>query len=82
MTLRNYLRCVGIAIDQLLNTLFCGFPDETISSRWGRAKGIGKIAALGCKLLDHLEHDHCEIAIEFDKDGKPRAHHLGEGWDK
>lgn len=30
---RPYFLNIGIAVDQLVNTLFCGHPDETLSSR-------------------------------------------------
>lgn len=35
----QYLYNLLLAIDQFLNTLLLGHPDETISSRLGRAKG-------------------------------------------
>jgi len=34
--LKPYLKNIGIAIDQLVNTVFAGYPDETISSRCWR----------------------------------------------
>jgi len=39
---RRYLRNLAIALDQGLNTLLAGDPDETISSRVGRAALAGK----------------------------------------
>lgn len=34
--MKHYLWRNLVAFDQLVNTLFGGDPDETISSRWGR----------------------------------------------
>ena len=34
--IRKYLRNLLVAIDQLLNTILGGDPDETISSRLGK----------------------------------------------
>ena len=31
--MKDYLKCLLIALDQILNALFCGWPDETLSSR-------------------------------------------------
>lgn len=64
-------RRILVALDQLLNTLFNGYPDETISSRAAKAKKRG--AAWGCilcKILDWFDKDHCEKYIEYDE-GKP-----------
>ena len=74
----QYLLNVLIALDQLLNTLFLGDPDETISSRCG--KSIRKmsnrprkwtIAYWLNKFLDLFEKDHCLKNIE-DDEGKNR----------
>lgn len=39
----NWFLAVGIALDQLLNALLLGFPDETLSSRAYRADRDNKI---------------------------------------
>lgn len=61
---RPYVLAALIALDQLANTLLCGYPDETLSSRahregWTRAE----------RLIDALfwldrrgEIRHCELA--------------------
>ena len=61
--MKDYLKCLLIALDQMLNAVFCGWPDETMSCRawrlsvsdgpdWPR-KVIDTVAAmLGDK-------DHC-----------------------
>lgn len=55
---------MAIAYDQFLNATANGDPDETISSRAGKARDEGK--AWGCILckwfLDRIEKDHCSKA--------------------
>ena len=36
MALRTYFHNLGIALDQLVNAVFGGYPDETMSSRTWR----------------------------------------------
>lgn len=63
------------SIDQLVNTIFGGDPDETISSRLGKLeiKYGGKIpwkrplSAFLAWGLDKLDSDHCQTAIEDDE---------------
>ncbi len=59
---------VLIALDQLGNALLGGDPDETISSRLGKAqeRGSGYGAWLR-KILDWIDKDHCAEAIERDE---------------
>ena len=58
---------IPIAIDQLVNTIFGGWADETISSRAYRMQEkSGKFAKLR-KLIDSLfrrQKDHCRTAYE------------------
>lgn len=62
---------LAVAHDQLANAAFGGHEDETISSRAGRAQRQGKRwACVLCRLLDRLDPNHCEKAIEPDE-GKP-----------
>jgi hypothetical protein len=60
-----------ISLDQLLNTLLGGHPDETLSSRMGKyvQKGRGVIPCVLCKILDVIfrEKDHCIKNIESDR---------------
>jgi hypothetical protein len=56
------MRQVWIAIDQLLNTLFGGWADETLSSRAWRAERDGTRwhwTRRGIDLIFFWEHDHC-----------------------
>ena len=72
--MKRYLLNLLIAIDQGGNAFFGGNPDETISSRVGRAalrrNTFGMIAA---RVIDWLfenltgERDHCANSIEWDE---------------
>lgn len=77
-TLGHYLLNILIALDQLANTLACGDPDETISSRLGKA-ARGDYGIVGQKwsaplrrLVDGLfsllgQRRHCASSIEADE---------------
>lgn len=69
--LKAYLWNLLIAVDQLLNTLAFGDPDETLSSRLGKAAGGCKLCRAICRLLHRIDAHHCEKSIEPDegKDG-------------
>lgn len=59
---------VLIAIDQLGNALFLGAPDETISSRAGKARERGELwGCYLCKVLDWIDTRHCERTKENDE---------------
>lgn len=62
---RRYLLNVLIAIDQGINALLGGDPDETLSSRMGKHKR-GPARWL-CKLLSLIDGRHCEKSIEADE---------------
>lgn len=77
MSLWRYLRCQAVALDQALNALLGGAPDETLSSRLGRGKAKGDdFSADVCAVLDVLEEQHCEKSIEYLPDGTPNPHDL------
>jgi len=65
--MRRYIFQVLVAIDQLLNTLTGGYPDETISSRLGKNKHKSRVAAFICAVLDRIDPGHCEESIEEDE---------------
>jgi hypothetical protein len=74
--MRNYILNVLISIDQFVNVLIGGFPDETISSRAGKAlvrvkngtaRGNDKYWCILCKFLDWLDENHCIKHIEYDE---------------
>lgn len=64
-----------IGIDQLMNTLAGGDPDETYSSRLGRIKRMHggeipwtrPIPKLIERVLDRIDHGHAEKSIEGDE---------------
>lgn len=61
---------IPIAIDQLVNTFFNGWADETISSVAWRKRHEGKGWALLRKLIDMLffwQKDHCQRAYESER---------------
>lgn len=72
--MRLYLYRMLIAIDQFLNTLTFGEPDETISSRVGKAaiEG-GRCALIAEAVIDWLFKcltglpGHCRRVIEWDE---------------
>ena len=64
------LEQIPIALDQLVNTIFGGWADETISSRAWRKRGDGRGCALLCRVLDALffwQVAHCRSAYESEK---------------
>ena len=68
----SYIRRVLIAIDQLINTICGGDPDETISSRLGKKARAGSIEAnIACWLIGkfffHGNTNHCSEVIEGDE---------------
>lgn len=66
--MKRYAFNLLIAMDQLANTIFAGDPDETISSRAGKAARRGKRwGCILCKILHILHTDHCEKSIESDE---------------
>jgi hypothetical protein len=60
---------IAIALDQLLNTVLCGCPDETISSRCGKLQINSKLCKVLCFLLDKLDPGHCTKSIEKNEGG-------------
>lgn len=69
--IKRYVWNLLISLDQLLNSLFAGDPDETISSRMGkRARKGDRFGIFVCKALNFFDEGHCERSIEEDE-GKP-----------
>ncbi|MFC4518622.1 hypothetical protein [Cupriavidus pinatubonensis] len=66
--MKRYIWNLLIAIDQFGNAVAGGDPDETISSRAGKAMREGKRwGCLLCRLLNWFERDHCAKSIEPDE---------------
>lgn len=65
---KRYLFNLLIAVDQLVNTVFGGDPDETISSRLGKyhpKSVLGKTV----NTLFFWQKDHIQESIESDEGG-------------
>ncbi|WP_454752143.1 hypothetical protein [Cupriavidus necator] len=68
--MRRYLWNLLISLDQLANTVAGGSPDETISSRAGKAMQQGRRwGCILCRFLHWFDHDHCAKSIEPDEGG-------------
>ena len=60
----RWIMKVLVGLDQLLNALLDGDPDETVSSRAGRREFISpRISRWLCRLLDWLDPGHCDRVI-------------------
>jgi len=71
--MKDYIVNILISLDQLLNTLFLGSPDETVSSRCGKRVGKCKFCTLLCKILNKIDKRHCKKSIEWDE-GESNEH--------
>lgn len=73
----TYFRRLFVAVDQSLNALTGGFPDETVSSRIEKDTEKKRlIPCVLCVLLGWIDKDHCEKAFEPDEgkiSGRPTA---------
>ena len=67
-----YWKSLCIALDQLLNALCGGWPDETFSSRCWRWKVAGVRVWPWCvvECLFFWERGHCREAIESERLGR------------
>lgn len=69
----GYVKNVLVVLDCLGNTLLGGDPDETISSRSGKAQAYELSQdrwGVGCRLCSFLaafQKDHCQIAVDRNK---------------
>lgn len=68
--MNRYVRNVLVAFDQMVNAIFFGDPDETISSRWAKGRGNCRLCRIGCKVLGWIDRDHCDKSIELDEGGE------------
>jgi hypothetical protein len=61
--LRRYTYGLLIALDQLVNALLGGYPDETVSLRAERARrGEKRWGCALCRVLDWIDPEHCKRA--------------------
>lgn len=66
---KQYFWNLLISIDQLGNALLAGNPDETLSSRMGKAVRDGRCIGCYwiCRFLHVLDKNHCQKSIEDDE---------------
>ena len=68
MNVLTYLKYILIALDQLLNTVLLGFPDETLSSRAYRTEQEGyRLGGIIRPIIDTLlffDPEHCRTSYE------------------
>lgn len=68
----TYLKKVLIAVDQLVNAMIAGWPDETMSSRAWRWEQSG-VRAWPRRLIDKLffwEPNHCRESYRSERKGR------------
>ena len=68
----TYCKAVLIAVDQLVNALLAGFPDETMSSRAWRWEQDG-VRAWPRRVIDRLffwEQNHCRESYQSEREGR------------
>lgn len=64
----RYARNILIGLDQLINAILFGDPDETLSSHIGKAAEHGHwFAIMMSRFLDLFEKDHCKKSMEYDE---------------
>lgn len=60
----RYLMNLLILLDQALNTIAAGSPNETISERAARARNAGREwGCVLCRFLDWINPNHCDKAL-------------------
>ena len=79
--MKYYFLHVFTALDQLVNAVFCGYPDETLSARSWRCRDKKRWAIM-VKVINFLAHNqhHCELAFAKEIDLPEDVY--GKSWDK
>jgi len=67
MNIKKYIFNLFISVDQFVNTVIGGDPDETISSRMGKRTDTCKLCKFICSFLSRIDYRHCKEAIEQDE---------------
>lgn len=66
--MKRYIWNILLTIDQGINTILGGDPDETISSRAAKRRKEGaRWACILCKFLNIFDKNHCNENIEDDE---------------
>jgi hypothetical protein len=73
--MKQYLLNIAIALDQVLNALRGGSPDETLSAAAWRTEQKGRLLGRVFRpLIDLtftlLEKEHCRKSFESERDGR------------
>lgn len=73
--MRNYINALLIALSRVLNTLLGGSPSMTLSARAGLNYRAGKWIRTRNVInkIFWLQDDHCERAIELDREFNKRV---------
>lgn len=82
MSMMIYLKNLLIAVDQLLNTLLGGWPDETLSSRAYRLAIEGTTWPM--RMIDAVarlfgDKNHCEASFDSERVGRQLPPELRPG---
>ncbi|MVZ85635.1 hypothetical protein GPZ74_16750 [Burkholderia pseudomallei] len=60
----RYLLNFAVLLDEAVNTIFGGSPDETISERAAKARNAGRRwGCVLCRALDRISRGHCDNAL-------------------
>lgn len=63
--MNRFLLNVLVWIDEGLNTLTLGSPDETVSSRAAKSRDKGQLfGCVLCRLLDWIKPGHCTESLQ------------------
>lgn len=62
----RYLKNILIGVDQMVNAITWGDPDETISSRVGKHQNVWICRVLS-NFLDLFQKNHCTLSKELDE---------------
>jgi len=63
----RYFWNLMIMLDQALNTILGGDPDETLSSRMGKRVDTCILCRFLCNILNKIDKRHCKNSIETDE---------------
>ncbi|KGC50985.1 hypothetical protein X986_3971 [Burkholderia pseudomallei] len=60
----RYLLNFAVLLDEAVNTIFGGSPNETISERAAKARNAGRRwGCMLCRFLDTISKGHCDDAL-------------------
>ncbi|MCW0132673.1 hypothetical protein [Burkholderia pseudomallei] len=60
----RYLLNFAVLLDEAVNTIFGGSPNETLSERAAKARNAGRRwGCVLCRALDRISRGHCDNAL-------------------